>query len=206
MGDRVAVLKDGILQQVDTPQNLYDEPDNVFVAAFIGSPSMNLYEGTLTQTAEGASLKLGSQTIAVPASVLEHKSALKDNLGKTVTVGIRPEDMEDASLVSDAPPERRIASHVELREALGSDVVVHFKIDAPPAVTDDVRELAVDVGAEALEHVEQHAKGGKASVVARLNPRTEARKGERIDLVVDTHRLHFFDIDNGSGIYGSAVG
>ncbi len=94
---------------------------------------------------------------------------------------------------------------MELNEALGSDVVVHFTVDAPQALTDDVKELAVDVGQEALQHVEQQAQGGRANVLARLNPRTHARKGERIELVVDTQRLHFFDPDNGSAIYGASA-
>jgi multiple sugar transport system ATP-binding protein len=120
-------------------------------------------------------------------------------------LGIRPEDMEDASLVSDAPAERRIDAVVELSEALGSDVVVHFTVEAPQALTDDVKELASDVGQEALEHVENQAKGGRSNVLARLNPRTRARKGEPIELVVDTQRLHFFDPDDGSGIYTAST-
>ena len=114
-------------------------------------------------------------------------------------MGVRPEDMEDASLVSDAPPERRITAVIELREALGSDVVVHFGLDAPPAITEDVRELAVDVGHEALEKLEQSTD--RTTVLARLNPRTMAQAGESIELVVDTHRLHFFDPDTGLAIY-----
>ncbi len=104
--------------------------------------------------------------------------------------------------MADAPAERRITSTVELREALGSDVVVHLTIDAPQAMTDDVRELAVDAGTEVLEHVEQQARGGRSTMLARLNPRTAVRQGDLIELVVDTHRLHFFDPDDGSGIYG----
>ena len=118
-------------------------------------------------------------------------------------MGIRPEDMEDASLVSDAPPERRVRSTVDLREALGSDVVVHFTVSAPPAMTQDVKELAVDVGEEALAHVERQARGGVSTFLARLNPRTRVGKGDTVELVVDTHRLHFFDPGDGSGIYGA---
>jgi len=110
--------------------------------------------------------------------------------------------MEDASLVADAPTDRRISSVVWLREALGSDVLVHLSIKAPQAITDDVRELAVDVGQEALDKVQQEAEGGEANIIARLNPRTKAVKGERIELLVDTRRLHFFDPEDGSGIYG----
>jgi multiple sugar transport system ATP-binding protein len=110
--------------------------------------------------------------------------------------------MEDAALVSDAPSERRLTSTVELREALGSDVVVHFPIDASPAVTEHIMELASDID----EAVAAPAEATTANIVARLNPRTQAQPGDRIDLVVDTHRLHFFDTDTGAGIYGSTDG
>jgi multiple sugar transport system ATP-binding protein len=204
MGDRVAVIRKGVLQQVDDPQTLYEHPTNLFVAGFIGSPAMNLLEATLQRTEGGLVAELGGFRLPVPPEVVAARPALEGYVGRTVVLGIRPEDMEDASLVSDAPAERRIAVTVELSEALGSDVVIHFTVDAPQALTDDVKELAVDVGQEALEHVQQQAAGGRANVLARLNPRTHARKGERIELVLDTHRLHFFDRDNGAGIYGAA--
>jgi multiple sugar transport system ATP-binding protein len=110
--------------------------------------------------------------------------------------------MEDASLVSEAPAERRISSTVELREALGSDVVAHFPIDAPPPVTEEAIELAADVGQEAVERVQETVEASRSNFMARLNPRTRATQGEPIELVVDTHRLHFFDPDTGLGIYG----
>ena len=108
--------------------------------------------------------------------------------------------MEDASLGSQASDDR-IQSTVDLREALGSDVVVHFQVNAPPAITEDVKELAHDVGAEALEDVEHKAEQGESTFVARLNPRTKARQGEPIELTVDVGRMHFFDPDTGLGIY-----
>ena len=203
MGDRVAVIRKGVLQQVDTPQTLYEQPVNLFVAGFIGSPAMNLLEGNLVSSNGSLAVEMGGFDLQVPEGVVAARSGLRSYQGRKVVVGIRPEDMEDASLVTDAPAERRITSTVELREALGSDVVVHFKMDAPQAMTEDVRELATDVGAEALEHVQQQAERGQANVVARLNPRTRVGKGDRIELVVDTGRLHFFDPDDGSGIYGT---
>jgi multiple sugar transport system ATP-binding protein len=109
--------------------------------------------------------------------------------------------MEDASLVSDAPADRRLRVEVELREALGSDLLVHFRIAAPPAMTEDAKELASELGPDALARVQQQARGGESVVVARLNPRSRAAKGELVELVVDTHRMHFFDPDTGSGIY-----
>ncbi len=202
MGDRVAVIRKGLLQQVDTPQTLYEHPLNLFVAGFIGSPAMNLVDATLHRTNGTMEVEVGGFHLPLPDDVVGSRRDLEKFVERTVVLGIRPEDMEDASLVTDAPAERRIASTVELREALGSDVVVHFPIDAPQAITDDVRELAEDVGVEAVEQVEAHAAGGKAVMMARLNPRTRARVGERVELVVDTHRLHFFDPDSGAAIYG----
>src|SRR5262245_9743597 len=127
MGDRVAVLKDGYLQQVDTPQNLYDEPTNVFVAAFIGSPSMNLYEGQLTLNGE-KTVQIGNQQIALAPESLEKHPALQNYAGKNIVVGIRPEDFEDAA-VATGPADRRLKATVRLVEALGSELMVHFELD-----------------------------------------------------------------------------
>jgi multiple sugar transport system ATP-binding protein len=202
MGDRVAVMRKGVLQQVDSPQSLYEHPVNLFVAGFIGSPAMNLVEASLASSDGGVVVQVGEYRLPVPDELLGERPALRGYAGRPVVLGIRPEDMEDASLVSDAPPERRISSTVELREALGSDVVVHVPFDAPPAVTEDVIELAADVD----EAVAAPAGAAKATVLARLNPRTQAQPGDRIELVVDTHRLHFFDVDTGAGIYDSDDG
>jgi len=201
MGDRVAVMRKGVLQQVDSPQSLYEHPVNLFVAGFIGSPAMNLVDVGLASTDGGVVVELGEHRLPVPDEVLAERPALRGYAGRQVVLGIRPEDMEDASLVSDAPPERRFTSTVDLREALGSDVVVHFQVDAPPAVTEDVIELAADVD----EAVAPPTGADKANVLARLNPRTTAQPGDRIEVVVDTHRLHFFDVDTGAGIYDATA-
>ncbi|MGZ5290531.1 MAG: ABC transporter ATP-binding protein, partial [Actinomycetota bacterium] len=206
MGDRVAVIRKGELQQVDTPQTLYDHPVNLFVAGFIGSPAMNLLEAILARSNGSLRVEFGDLHLPLPDEVVAKRPALRRYEGKEVVFGIRPEDMEDASLVSDAPADRRISSTVGLREALGSDVIVHFHVRAPQAMTEHVKELAVDVGQEALEKVEKEAAGGESTMIARLNPRTAARVGEGIELVVDTRRLHFFDPADGSAIYdGDAV-
>jgi len=201
MGDRVAVIRKGELQQVDSPQTLYEHPVNIFVAGFIGSPAMNLLEATLQRSDDGWSVTAGEVRLDLPDQVLAERPRLAAYDGKTVVLGIRPEDMEDASLVTEAPAGHRFRAEVDLREALGSDVIVHFVVAVPPAVTEDVKELAVDVGLEALQRVQEHAERGRTNVVARLNPRTHAQKGDAIELVVDTSRLHFFDVDDGSGIY-----
>ncbi len=126
------------------------------------------------------------------------RPALRAYADRKIALGVRPEDMEDASLVAEAPDDQRIPVVIELVEALGSDVVVHFTIHAAAALTDDVKELAVDIGIP----IDGDTAGSHTNMVARLNPRTRARKGEPIELVVDTHRLHFFDLEDSSAIYG----
>jgi multiple sugar transport system ATP-binding protein len=202
MGDRVAVMRKGVLQQVDTPQSLYEHPTNLFVAGFIGSPAMNMVEASIVPADGALAVKLAEFQLPVPDEVMAERPDLRQYEGRKVVVGIRPEDMEDASLVSEAPAERRIRSTVELREALGSDVVAHFPIDAPPPVTEEAIDLAADVGQEAVERVQETVEASRSNFMARLNPRTRATQGEPIELVVDTHRLHFFDPDTGLGIYG----
>jgi multiple sugar transport system ATP-binding protein len=202
MGDRVAVIRKGVLQQVGAPQYLYDHPTNLFVAGFIGSPSMNMVEATLSRTNGSASVEFGGITLGLPDDTFRERPGLKAYEGKRVIIGLRPEDLEDASLVSDAPANRRIRSNAILREALGADVLVHFKVQAPVVITEDVKELAHDVGAEALEEIEQEAASGESTFLARLNPRTGAQAGEPVELAVDTQRLHYFDPQSGLGIYG----
>jgi multiple sugar transport system ATP-binding protein len=202
MGDRVAVIRKGQLQQVERPQVLYDRPVNLFVAGFIGSPAMNMVEAELIRTNGGLVVEFGKVRLGVDDSILEDRPGLKRYESKPVVVGIRPEDIEDASLAADAPDDRRLRAPVDLREALGSEVLIHFTVDAPMVITEDTKELAADTGAEALEALE--ARGGHpgAEFTAALNPRTEARRGDEIELVVDTSRLHFFDPESGLGILG----
>ena len=183
MGDRVAVMRKGVLQQVDSPQTLYEHPVNLFVAGFIGSPAMNLVDVALASTDGGMVVELGEYRLPVPDEVLAERPGAAGLRRPQVVLGIRPEDMEDASLVSDAPPDRRITSTVELREALGSDVVVHFPVDAPPAVTEDVIELAADVD-EARRPRRQRRRRAPpswpASTPARTaQPRRPHRAGRR---------------------------
>ena len=184
MGDRVAVLKDGYLQQVDTPQNLYDRPDNVFVGAFIGSPSMNLYEARL----DGSELTLGGQTIALPDEAFTARPALQAYSGKTLIVGIRPEDFEDAALAPDMPAGRHLTSTVSLVEALGSELVVHFGLDAPTVDSGDP---------DAVEEVAD----ADANTIGRFDPRSSARAGQPIDVVVDAAKIHFFDFETRTSIW-----
>jgi multiple sugar transport system ATP-binding protein len=203
MGDRVAVMRKGMIQQVDTPQSLYDHPANLFVAGFIGSPAMNMVEAELSVENGALSAAFAGFRLRLDDKLVSARSALKAYDGKKVVLGIRPEDMEDAALAGDAPDDRRITARVDLREALGSQVLVHFTVEAPLVLTEDTKELASDVGTEALESLEELAKKEESTFVAQLDPRTTIKEGEQVQLVVDTGRLHFFNPETGLGIYGN---
>src|SRR5438093_4407555 len=146
LGDRVAVMRKGELQQVADPQTLYDQPVNLFVGGFIGSPAMNLIEATLEHRDGTVVAKAGTQSIELDDETVAAHPALPDYDGRTIVLGIRPEDLEDAALAPDTAKERRLNGTVELTEALGSEIMVHFAIEARQAITEDVRELAQDVG------------------------------------------------------------
>jgi multiple sugar transport system ATP-binding protein len=146
--------------------------------------------------------QVGSQTLTVPEDVLRVRPALGDYEGRRVVLGIRPEGLEDAALEPETPPERRIQGVVVLREPLGSEIVAHFEVDAPPALTEDVRELARDVGQESTVHAAAEDDGTKTTMVGRFGPRSRIRNGDVIDVAVDLSTVHFFDLDTGLGIYG----
>jgi multiple sugar transport system ATP-binding protein len=201
MGDKVAVMRKGELQQVADPQTLYDQPVNLFVAGFIGSPSMNMVEATLESRNGGVAAKVGNQSIVIPAETVSARPALAQYAGREVVLGIRPEDLEDAALNTNAPSEQRLQGKTELTEALGSEIMVHFSIAAKPAVTDDVRELAQDVGDERA--VQELATGAaeSATLVGRFGARSRVRPGQPVEVAVDARSLHFFDPESGLGIY-----
>ncbi len=183
MGDRVCVLKDGYLQQVDTPQALYDNPTNVFVAAFIGSPSMNLYDASVEMNDGGGSVTIGSQTIGFGQEVLTGFPTLGDYAGRHVVVGIRPEDFEDAAIASSAPADRRIHGQVKLVEALGSELMVHFSIDGKTVNSGDPDAPQQELGE------------GVANAVARFSPRSGVKADEPVEVSVSTENVHFFDAE-----------
>jgi multiple sugar transport system ATP-binding protein len=199
MGDRVAVIRKGELQQVDSPQDLYDTPVNLFVGGFIGSPAMNLIEATLEPSNGGLAVKAGDQRIALDDETLKNRPALMAYEGRQVVLGIRPEDLEDAALEQVAPSDKRMRARVDLREALGSEILVHFTVEARPALTEDVRELARDIGDESA--VEARAKETHTTLVGRFGPRSQVRVGDVMEVAVDTRSLHFFDPETGVAIY-----
>ncbi len=187
MGDRVAVIKDGYLQQVDSPQSLYDKPSNVFVAAFIGSPSMNLFEAQLSLDGDGGTVQLGSQSLTLAPESLVARPALRNYDGRTLIIGIRPEDFEDATLANDVRDGATLKSQVQLREALGSEIMVHFSLDAPTVDSGDP---------DAVEDT-----GVSANTVGRFHPRSQVRIGDAVDIAVSTENMHFFDRDTLNAIW-----
>jgi multiple sugar transport system ATP-binding protein len=201
MGDRVAVMRKGELQQVAEPQTLYDQPVNLFVGGFIGSPAMNMVEATLSSQNGGMIAQVGEQQVLIDAHTLEARPALAGFEGKTVVLGIRPEDLEDAALSPDTPADHRLKGQVSLTEALGSEIMVHFSIEASQAATEEMRELAKDVGDERA--VAQLEEGGAptASFVGRFGARSRVRSGDPLEVAVDSRALHFFDPETGLGIY-----
>jgi multiple sugar transport system ATP-binding protein len=208
MGDRVAVIKKGELQQVDAPQFLYDHPANLFVAGFIGSPAMNMVEADLVREDGGLYAVFGSTRLRVADEVVSERPGIRAYEGHRVIAGIRPENMEDASIMPIIPEDRRMKVDIVLREALGSEVLVHFSVDAPPVLTEDTRELVGEQSgpmAQAsviVQELEKAVQTGTSTFVAALDPRTRAAERQPLELAVDTGRLHFFDPQTGLGIYG----
>src|SRR3954451_22930545 len=141
MGDRVAVMRKGKLQQVDAPQRLYDAPDNLFVAGFIGSPSMNLVQARLERRNRSLECALGEQRLGLAADATARRPALEGYVGSTIGIGIRPEHLQDAALSADAPTDRRLRGTVVTTEALGSELLAHVEVEAEPVLTDEVLEI-----------------------------------------------------------------
>jgi multiple sugar transport system ATP-binding protein len=194
LGDRVCVLRGGLLQQVDRPQVLYDRPTNLFVAGFIGSPAMNLVEAELAAKDGGLAVRFGPHELGVPAEVAAARPSLRDYAGRKLALGIRPEDLEDAP----AADRSRLALTVDIREDMGAEVFLHFAVDAPGVTTAEVREV---LGEEALAAADEQTHHHGSPFIARVNRGTGAREGEPCQLAVNTRLLHFFDLETGAGIY-----
>jgi multiple sugar transport system ATP-binding protein len=217
LGTRVAVMRHGVLQQVASPQELYRRPANLFVAGFIGSPAMNLVEATLERgtgasgtgasgpgpsgmgdaSPAGPEVIFGPHRLRIPAGVLREHPALEKYLGRTVVVGIRPENLEDAALVPDAAPESVLDVSVELREELGAEVNAYCTVGVPP-----LQVAAVAIGDSEPDAAEIEEVPQIPAIIARLDPRTGIREGERARLHVNLDSLHFFDPDTGDSLRG----
>jgi multiple sugar transport system ATP-binding protein len=191
------VLKAGLLQQLGTPGDCYDTPNNIFVAQFVGSPPMNLVTAKINQVGEGLELEFGGSKLAIPASVLAERPALKSYAGRTVALGVRSEDMEDATL-RPGPPGSTIKGTVNLTEALGSEIVVHFTFPGEAVVTEDTKMVAED-HAEGELHIIAD-KGVRW--VASFAPRSRVRMGDDIEILVDVERVHYFDAETSEAVRG----
>jgi multiple sugar transport system ATP-binding protein len=199
MGDRVAVMRNGFLQQIAVPKELYDEPRNLFVAEFIGSPAMNVVLADVEQAAGVLSVSFGPHRLTLVPATLDAVPGLRDYEGRRVVLGMRPEDIEDAATLHESRPEHRISVVCDIREDVGSDVYVHFNVAADPVQTAEVMEALVVEHAEDEEarFAAERARGAGTTFVARADRATHAREREPLDLEVDVTRLHFFDPETG---------
>src|SRR6266508_557569 len=206
MGDRVAVMRKGELQQMAEPQRLYDSPKNLFVASFIGSPSMNIVEATVERREGGIACRLGDQELLVPEELVRRRPALPGYAGRKLALGIRPEHLEDASVAKNGGA--RLRGRVLLTEALGSEILAHVEINSSPLVAQPVVEGAV-VDAEeaeiAAELMGDSAGGGHTTFVGRFDASSKVRPDSDVEVVVNTQKLQFFDLETGHAIHESAV-
>ena len=202
LGDRVAVMKKGVLQQVAAPQELYERPANLFVAGFIGSPAMNLLQARLSGSGpDDAVLEIGDQRIGLDAATFTRRPALHAYLGREVVAGVRPEDMEDDAVGGERGG-AVLTSTAELVEALGSELLVHFGVAAPRVVTEDTKELARDAGTADLTALD----APHTVLVGRFSPRSAVTEGAALTVRVDVDRIHYFDPGTGASVWGDRAG
>ena len=199
MGDRVAVMNRGVLQQVAAPQEMYDNPANLFVAGFIGSPAMNMVNAELIRGDAGAQVAFGGVRLPIPDSVMRGRRSLAGHVGKRLVIGIRPEDLEDPEYVANPTAGARLPVTVDVREAMGAEVYAHFTVDEPPVLTEDTRDLAADAGL-AVDDLGSSGGPTTSHFVARLDPHTSAAEGRPIELHVDMRSIHVFDPETGEAI------
>jgi multiple sugar transport system ATP-binding protein len=193
MGDRVALMRRGILQQVDTPMNLYNSPANLFVASFIGSPSMNLFEAQLEQRNGHLVAQIGDQFLRL-------RPGLEQYAGRKLALGIRPEHIEDAAVETGAPADRRLRAVVKNVEALGAELIAHLELAGKPVLSEEVKEIAADLDDTMLSELEAEADEHKLPLVGRFDVASRAQVDQPIEIVVDTDHIHYFDLDSGEAI------
>ena len=190
MGDRVAVIRKGVLQQIDTPREIYLYPKNIFVAGFIGSPSMNFVYATVKISSKGASLTFGEDQIFVK----DPTESLKDYEGKEIVLGVRPEAFEDSVYANKKEFSEEINIHVSLLEQLGSDTYIHFYKDINPVQTEAIEEILADEGEDIS------VLGTQTKFIARINPNATIEEGKNITLSINPSKLHFFNPETGLSI------
>ena len=201
LGHRVAVLRAVSqkrpynLQQVAPPTELFNNPANLFVAGFIGSPAMNMVYGTLDKDAEGRVwLEFSDYRVYVEKAAIDGHPGIEDYFGKRIVVGMRPGSFEDARAVESQAPDRTIRVKTDVNELLGSESYVHFLLDTPPVITPDIEELLADSGTD------PESVGNESKLTARVSADVSVPDGSEVELVVDTAKLHFFDVDTSDKI------
>jgi len=194
LGDLVAVMRQGKIQQIAPPQVVFDRPANLFVAGFIGSPAMNLVEVTIDVGQRGVSAVFGDARLLLPASIVSQLGAVDNLHGRSLILGVRPEDIEDASFVTTGDSGELVVE-VDLFEAMGREAYLHFSLDAPSVASAELREIAADTDDALLDVVP-----GRCRFVARVNGRTRAREGTTVALAVDTSAVHLFDPETGGAL------
>jgi multiple sugar transport system ATP-binding protein len=200
MGDRVAVMRKGKLQQVEDPQALFDTPVNLFVASFIGSPQMNLLQATVERDGERLALALGDQRVALPDEVTSARPALSSYAGRDVAVGIRPE-YTAAPSDGDAV---RLAGSLLLSEPLGAESLVHVELPVAPVNTEEVLEVARDADPAFARDLRAAAAEARSTFLARFTGSYRGQPGERVEVAVDARKLYFFDLEHGAAIGAAA--
>jgi len=190
MGDRVAVIRKGVLQQIDTPREIYLYPKNIFVAGFIGSPAMNFVYATIDVSGKKTKLTFGDSHIVSS----DAPKSLSDFNGKEIVLGIRPEAFEDSVYANDKEFTEQININVSLLEQLGSDTYIHFYKDIPPVQTKAIEEILADEGEDIS------ALGTETKFIARINPNATIEEGQNINLAIDPSKLHYFDPETGLAI------
>jgi multiple sugar transport system ATP-binding protein len=192
MGTAVAVMRRGVLQQVGSPRDIYDAPANLFVASFIGSPPMNLFQARIDVVGESFTCTIGSQTLPLPALSIDLGARLRGYNGQEIAVGIRPESLRERG----DPGWPVLKARIAQTEQLGSEVLVHAELDASPVTTAEVREVAADIDEASLSDLRRHEERRTTTVLARFGPRATPQPGESVELFVDTSSLYFFDLTN----------
>jgi multiple sugar transport system ATP-binding protein len=196
MGDRVAVMRKGELQQVDAPQRLYDRPTNLFVASFMGSPAMNIVEGDISAANGDVSVRIGEDDVALPQSLVARRAGIRAYDGRTVAVGVRPENLNERPKDG-----AMIRGRTILTEALGAELLAHVEIAAPPVISDEVLEGVVEGEETAtVAGLLTSGDGKKSTLVGRLDPAADVAPGRPVSLGVDADKLHFFDLETGLAI------
>ncbi len=197
LGDRVAVMRRGDLQQLDVPQRLYEEPVNLFVAEFIGSPAMNLVEAELERVDGRLQVHFGEHRLTLERDALTVRPKLEPYVGRKLALGIRPEDIRDVGAAGGAEQEEALELPIDLREDMGAEVFLHFVVGGSPVQTEDVREAAE---LEAVQATREYAARDGNPFIARVHRESRAREGETAQLVFDTKRLRFFDLETGRAV------